>query len=378
MSGGLAAARRVCPKHMASGPCGGVRADGTCEVDAGLTCPYPAVLGELPWRAPWPGPETPAPGATGPRSDGRLEATLRGGGFAVVAEAHAPDSADLGPFTRRYAAMRGSVTAANVADHALATPHASGLAAAALLERAGVETIVNLSCRDRNAIALQGDLLGAAALGVPNVLCVTGDHPALGDDGAQAVYELDSFGLIRLARRLRDDGLLRGGRVLEERPRLLVGAAANPFTPPEAVQAERVAAKVAAGADFLMTQAVFDLPAFAAFARRLRDHGGLERAWLLAGVAPVTSLEQAWWLRREVPGARVGDDLIRRLERTLPQRRRAAGLAWAADTVARLRGLAEVSGVLLFPLLDDVAAIGELAALHPADPPATAPTPGEP
>lgn len=354
-------ARQICPKRMRNGPCGGVRPGGACEVDPHLACPYLAELDVLPWR----GPRVPH-GRPPRRGEGRLEEALRTGRFAVVAEAYATDSADLGPLVSRYASIRDRITAVNVADHALAVPHASPASAAVLFERAGIEAVLNVTCRDRNRIGLQGDLLGAAALGIRNVFCVTGDHPALGDEPeAKGVFDLDSLELVSLARSLCDEERLPNGRGLETAPRLFVGAAANPFATPVALQAERVAAKVSVGADFIQTQAVFDTEGFSGFVDQLRDFGALRRTWLIAGVAIVASPEGARWLQREVPGARVPDSLVSSLARTPAPRRRNAGLEHTADIVARLREMPGISGVLLFPLLGDVESTGELLELIP-------------
>ena len=349
-------AQTLCPKHMTNGPCGGVTPAGACEVDGALPCPYLDDLALLPWRQP----TMPRERAVR-RSEGRLERTLHSGRFAVIAEAYTPDSADLSKLIQTYRGFQDKITAVNIAEHALASPHTSTLAAASLFEQNGVEAIINLTCRDRNRIGLQGEILGAAALGVKNLFCVTGDHPALGDHPeAKAVFDLDSLELIALAKRMRDDGLLLSGRVLEPPPRLFIGAAANPFTRPFDLQAERVAAKVAAGADFIQTQGIFDVGGFEGFVAQLRDFGALEHAYLIAGVAVVTGLEQALWLQREVPGARVPDELVERLRRTPERRRRDFGLAYAADLVARLRGVAGVSGALLFPLHGDVLSLREV------------------
>ena len=349
-------AQTLCPKYMTNGPCGGVTPAGACEVDGALPCPYLDMLDTLPWRQPVM-PEREGSG----RGAGKLERTLHSGGFAVIAEAYTPDSADLSGLIQTYNGFKDKITAVNIAEHALASPHASTLAAAALFEQKGVEAIINLTCRDRNRIGLQGEILGAAALGVQNLFCVTGDHPALGDHPeAKAVFDLDSLELIALAKRMRDEGVLLSGRRLEHPPRLFIGAAANPFSRPYELQAERVAAKVAAGADFIQTQGIFDVTRFEGFVQQLRDFGALERAYLIAGVAVVTTLEQALWLRREVPGARVPDELIGRLRRTPERERRDFGLAYAAGLVARLRGIQGVSGALLFPLHGDIPSIRDV------------------
>lgn len=353
----LLRARTLCPKSMTNGPCGGVKASGACEVDDAWPCPYLEVLNVLPWRQP----SLQGVATFSPRdSKSKLERALHSGEFVVIAEAYTPDSADLSGLIETYRVFQDRITAVNIAEHALASPHASSLAAAALFERAGIEAILNLTCRDRNRIGLQGEILGAAALGVKDVFCVTGDHPALGDHPeAKAVFDLDALELISLAKGLQE-GRFLSGRELEHPPELFIGAAANPFTRPAELQAERVAAKVVAGADFVQTQGIFDVARFEGFTRQLRDFGALERAYLIAGVAVVTTLEQALWLRREVPGARVPEELIERFETTPESKRRAFGLRYTSDLIARLRAVPEVSGVLLFPLGGDVASLREV------------------
>jgi methylenetetrahydrofolate reductase (NADPH) len=351
----LTEARARCPKRMYHGPCGGVRAGGGCEVDARLPCPYLQLTDTLPWRRP----VVVADQRT--HSAGRLEQALRAGELVTIAEVYTPDSADLSRLLESYLPLKPHITAVNIAEHALATPHASTLAAAALFERAGLEAIINLTCRDRNRIALQGEILGAAALGVNNLFCITGDHPARGDHPeAQAVFDLDALELIALVRRLRDDGTLLSGRPLTERPRLFIGAAANPFSPPVVLQAERVAAKVAQGANFIQTQAMFDVVGLAQFTAELAAFGVFEAAYLIVGVALVTSLTQALWLKREVPGARVPDTLLRQLERLSPREQRRFGLKYADNLMAQLASQPHVSGVLLFPLHGDLQALYEL------------------
>ena len=352
----LVEAVRTCPKHMTHGPCGGVSSSGRCEADADLRCPYLDVLDDLPWR----NPEL-TESAEKDVSGGRLERTLTTGNFALIAEVYTPDSADLTELVESYLPFKDNVTALNIAEHALATPHASTLAAAALFERAGMETIINLACRDRNRIGLQGEILGAAALGVKNLFCVTGDHPKLGDQPeAEPVFDLDSIGLIRLVKQLRDEGELLEGRKLTASPRLLIGAAANPFSPPADLQAERIAAKVTAGANFIQTQGVFDVAGFEGFVAGLRRWGVLEHAHLIVGIAIATSAAQARWLQREVPGARVPDELIKKLDALPPAVQREAGVAYAAQLVEKIRLVDGVSGALLFPLHGDVASIGEV------------------
>ena len=358
----LVEARSICPKRMLHGPCGGVRDDGTCEVGPHITCPYPLILDQLPWRlaqdARLGHRVRPAP-----RVSGRLASKLAAGEFVILAELWPPADADLRRIVARYQALGPSVDAVNVADSPLAQPFMSSLAACAAFKQAGLEAIMNLSCKDRSRIALQAELMGAGALGINAVLCITGDHPTLGDHkAAPPVYDLDSFGLIRLARQLRDDGQFDSGRAVAGRPSYLIGAAGSPFTRPVEVQAERAAAKIFAGADFIATQAVFDLDRFATFARQMTDFGALERGRLIAGVAVVTTPEQARWLNSNVPGANVSPAFMEMLARALPSESRRAALRWNAEFVARLRQIEGVSGILLYAMEHDVESLGELLA----------------
>lgn len=356
-------ARIRCPKHMSNGPCGGVRDDGTCEVGRHITCPYPSILDQLPWRLVQ-GMHKEDTSPPAPHISGRLARKMAAGEFVVLAELWPPADADLSQIVTRYQALGPLVDAVNVADSPLAQPFMSSLAACAAFRHAGMDAIMNLSCKDRSRIALQAELMGAGALGINAVLCITGDHPALGDHRvAQPVYDLDSFGLIRLAKQLRDDGRFDSGRAVASRPSYLIGAAASPFTQPVEIQAERAAAKIFAGADFIATQAVFDLARFAIFTRQMADFGALARGRLIAGVAVVTTLEQAHWLNDNIPGARVPSAFVDMLTRELPGQRRAAALRWNSDFVIRLRRVEGVSGILLYAMEHDVESLGELLAL---------------
>jgi methylenetetrahydrofolate reductase (NADPH) len=357
----LAAAIQRCPKQMRSGPCGGVRPEGACEVSATLRCPYLDVADQLPWRVTT---DVRAGGGHNQTAQGRLAHKLRCGEFAVIAELWPPDTVDLTARVARYAVFAEQIDAVNIANNPLASPHLSTLATAAIFERHGFATIMNLTARDHNRIGLQAELLGAAALGVQNVFCITGDHPALGDHPqARGVFEVDSFGLLTLARRLRDDGQFESGRILQAKPTYLIGAAGSPFSAPLALQAERTAAKVFAGAEFIQTQAVFAREPFATYVTRLQELGALAQAWLIAGVGVITRLEQAEWLDAHVPGAQVPAQLIDQLRATPPSERRRVGLRYTAALIAELRTVPAVSGVLLFAMDDDVESLGELLNL---------------
>src|SRR5437773_2611007 len=216
----------------------------------------------------------------------RLERVLRSGRFAVTAELDAPDSADPAAVYKNALVLAEVCDAINATDGASSNCHMSSMGCCALLARAGYEAVLQVSCRDRNRIAIQGDLLGAAAMGVKNVLCLTGDGVQAGDQPeARPVFDLDSITLLRTARILRDKGQFLSGRKLESPPRLFLGAAENPFVPPFDFRPLRLAKKVEAGADFIQTQFCFDVPRLRQFMAKVRDLGLHEQVFILVGVA---------------------------------------------------------------------------------------------
>jgi methylenetetrahydrofolate reductase (NADPH) len=305
------------------------------------------------------------------RAGGRLERVLRAGRFAVTAEFNPPDSADP---QKIYDAVRalGEVTdAINTIDSSGANVHMSSLAVSALLLRAGYEIIMQMSCRDRNRIALQADLLGAAALGVKNVLCLTGDDVSAGDQPeTKRVFDFDSLHLLRTARIMRDQGMFLSGREIASPPALFLGAVENPFAPPLDWRAERVAKKVEAGADFIQTQYVFDVEVFREFMSRVRDLGLLERVYILAGVGPIKSPKAAEFMRTHVPGVVIPDTLVERLKKTPPDRWRAEGIKICTEIIEQVRELEGVAGIHVMAYRNEeaVAEIVERVGLLPRVP----------
>ncbi len=270
----------------------------------------------------------------------RLREALRSGAFAVTAEIAPPRGADLGAVREAAAVLRGWVHAANVTDNQGARVRVSSLAASVAALAAGLEPVMQMTTRDRNRIALQSDLLAAGALGVPNLLMMTGDHPERGEHAdATAVYDLSSGGLLRAARALRDDGVLLSGRLVEPPPRYLLGAVDTGAGRPD-----RLAAKVEDGAEFVQTQFVFDVAAFAGWLARVRDRGLDRRCAVLAGVGPVRSLRALEFLSG-IPGVVVPEALVRRLRGVPADRVAAEGVAVCAETVAALRQLPGLAGV---------------------------------
>ena len=271
---------------------------------------------------------------------GRLAEALRTGRFAVTAEVAPPRGADVTRLRETARLLRGWVDAANVTDNQGARVRMSSLAGSAVLLAEGLDPVMQMTCRDRNRIALQSDLLAAGGLGVPNVLLMTGDRPERGDHpDAPGVFDLDSDSLTAAARALRDDGTLLSGQTVDPAPRYLIGA-----VDPGAGEPERLARKVALGTEFVQTQFVFDVAAFAGWLARVRDLGLDQRCAILAGVGPVRSVGALEFIAT-IPGVTVPDALVRRLRGVPADRVAAEGMAACAETVAELRELPGVAGV---------------------------------
>ena len=280
------------------------------------------------------------------KSGSRLERVLRSGRFAVTAELNPPDSADPQAVYDRALVLAEVCDAINATDASGANVHMSSVGVCALLTRAGYEPVMQVSCRDKNRIAIQGDLLGAAAMGVRNVLCLTGDGVQAGDQPeAKPVFDLESISLLRMARIMRDEGRFLSGRKLESPPRLFLGAAENPFAPPYDFRPLRLGKKVEAGADFIQTQFCFDVPHMQRFMAAVRDLGLHERAFILAGVGPLRSAKSAEWMRSHVPGVVIPDVVIHRLAGAPNGRQAEEGKRLCVEIIQQVREIPGVSGV---------------------------------
>ena len=277
-------------------------------------------------------------------SSGRLERVLRSGKFAVTAELNPPDSADPREVYDRALVLSEVCDAINATDASGANTHMSSVGICALRTRAGYAPVLQMTCRDRNRIAIQGDVLGAAAMGVCNILCLTGDGVQAGDQpGAKAVFDLDSIALLQTIRAMRDEGRFLSGRMLIVPPRVFLGAAENPFAPPHDFRPLRLAKKVAAGARFIQTQFCFDLPLLERFMARVRDMGLHERCFILVGVGPLASPRAARWMRGHVPGVHIPDAVIARLQRA--EEPELEGKRLCIELIQQTREIDGVSGV---------------------------------
>jgi 5,10-methylenetetrahydrofolate reductase len=275
---------------------------------------------------------------------GAFEKLLGSGQFAVTAELSPPDSADPEEVYSRARVFDGYVDAINATDGSGANCHMSSIAVCSLLERRGYTTVMQISCRDRNRLAVQGDVLGASALGISNMLCLSGDSVQAGDHpGAKPVFDLDCMSLIATLRGMRDDSRYLSGRTLTTAPRILIGAAANPFVPPFEYRVQRLAKKIFAGASFVQTQFCFDIARLKEYMGQVRDLGLHEKCAILVGVGPLNSPRAARWIRDNVPGVHIPDHVIKRLEGA--ERPRLEGRRLCMEMIQQIREVEGVAGV---------------------------------
>jgi methylenetetrahydrofolate reductase (NADPH) len=273
------------------------------------------------------------------RAASELQAKLRSGQFVITAEITPPVSTDPAEFLRRAMPLKGLVTAVNVTDGAGAKVHLSSLATAHFLVQSGIEPIFQMTCRDRNRLALQGDLLGAMSLGIHNVLVLGGDDPKAGDQpDAKPVYDVDSRGLLAMAHAMRSQGKLPSGTAIDGPMRLVLGAADLPVDPKAGWQPIGLKAKIEAGADFVQTQFCMDTGVVRRYTERLRAAG--VNIPMLIGVAPIPSARSARWMKEKLFGTIIPDAFVERLEKAADPRREGRAIC-----VEVLRELADIPGV---------------------------------
>lgn len=302
------------------------------------------------------------------KSNGHLEKILRQGHFAVTTELTPPDSANPQEVFDEAAMLASSVDAFNATDGSGAHCHMSSISICALLTRAGYPMVMQVSCRDRNRIAIQGDVLGGSAMGVSNVLCLSGDDVTVGDQPeAKRVFDFDSIQLLRTIRIMRDKGRFLSGRELTEPPRLFLGAASNPFVPPFDWRPLRLAKKIEAGADFIQSQYCYDVPKLKGFMQQIRDLGLDDLVYFLVGVGPLRSVRTAEYMRTKVPGVHIPDEIVQRLRRTPANKQREEGKRICVEIIEQVREVKGVSGVhiMAYKQQDVVPEIVEEAGLLP-------------
>jgi len=279
----------------------------------------------------------------------RLEKVLSNGHLAVTSECGPPRGSDAAVIKRKATIIKDHVDAVNVTDNQTAMTRLCSLASVIHLRLMGIEPILQMVVRDRNRIALQSDILGAASFDIHNVLCLSGDHQKFGDcPEAQNVYDLDSMQLIQMVRHMRDQGKFVGGDDIQRPPRLFVGAAANPFADPFEIRVPRLAKKIAAGAEFIQTQCIYNIDRFELWMKQARDRGLHEKTYILAGVTPMKSAGMAKYMKARVPGMDVPQEIINRMSGVPKKDQPAEGITLCVETIQRLK---EIEGVRGFHIM---------------------------
>jgi methylenetetrahydrofolate reductase (NADPH) len=278
------------------------------------------------------------------KSGSGLETILEKGLFAVTSEIGPPKAASMESVRKKARLLKGCADALNLTDNQTAIVRLSSLASSIACLQEGAEPVMQMTCRDRNRIAMQSDLLGAAAMGVKNVLCISGDHQTFGNQReAKNVYDIDPIQQLMVFRQMRDEGKVWGGDVLDEPPKVYLGAAANPFADPFELRVIRLGKKIAAGADFIQTQAVFDLDRFEKFMEMVRKKGLDKKAHIIAGVVPLRSANAARYMKTKVSGMSVPDQLVERMKSASDPKKE--GITICVETIDRLKEIDGVHGV---------------------------------
>ena len=298
-----------------------------------------------------------------------LEQILTSGHFAATGELGPPKSAEAEVIRRKAGLLKGYTDAVNITDNQTAIVRMSSISVGTMLLGLGIEPTIQMTCRDRNRLAIQADLLGASALGIKNLLCLTGDHLHFGNHPtARGVHDLDSIQLVAMVKALRDEKKFANGEAIETvEPRFFIGAAENPFADPFDYRPYRLAKKVAAGADFVQTQLIYNVPKFREFMKRVVDLGIHEKCYILAGVGPIKSIGMARYMQNNVPGMDVPEDIIARLKGVPKENVRKEGIKQCADIIQEMRQTPGVHGVHVMAIEweEAVPEILELAGLLP-------------
>ncbi len=302
------------------------------------------------------------------KSGSNLERVLAAGHFAATGELGPPKSADPEVIRHKAGFLSGYTDAVNITDNQTAIVRMSSISVGIMLLGLGLEPTVQMTCRDRNRLAIQSDLLGAAALGVKNLLCLTGDHLHFGNHTtARGVHDLDSIQLIAMVKAMRDDKRFANGEEMDVEPRFFIGAAENPFADPFDYRPYRLAKKIAAGADFIQTQLIYNVPKFSEFMKRVCDLGLDKKASILAGVGPIKSIGMARYMQSSVPGMDVPEEVIARLKAVPKDQVKREGIKQCGDMIRQIREIPGVAGVHVMAIEweEAVHEILELAGLLP-------------
>ena len=303
------------------------------------------------------------------KAGSNLEKILSEGRFAVTGECGPPKSADPSVVEEKAKLLKGYVDAVNITDNQTAVVRACSMASSLSVQQNGVEAIMQMTCRDRNRLAMQADILGAAMLGVKNILCLTGDHISLGNHPeARGVHDIDSISLIHMYKEMRDEKRFQCGEEMDVAPLLYIGCAENPFGDPLEFRAMRLKKKVIAGADFVQTQCIFNIPRFKQWMEAVRELGLHDEIKILAGITPIKSAGMANHMKTSVPGMDVPQDIVERIAaRDKGEQQQAEGKELAVEMIKELAEVEGVAGVHIMAIEWETAVpeIVEAAGLMP-------------
>ncbi len=302
------------------------------------------------------------------KTPSKLEKILAAGHHAVTSECGPPRGSDPEPIIKKAELIKDHVDAINITDNQTSVTRLCSLAACIRLKLMGLEPVLQMVTRDRNRIALQSDILGAASFDIDNILCLSGDHQSFGDCAqGQNVHDLDSMQLMQTARFMRDEGKFLGGDEIKRPPQMFVGAAANPFADPFEIRVPRLAKKIAAGVEFIQTQCIYNLDKFEEWMKLVRDRGLHEKAYILAGLTPMKNVGMARYMKKRVPGMDVPDEIIKRLADTPKEKQAEEGIKICVESIERLKEVEGVAGfhVMAIEWEEKVPGIVEDAGLYP-------------
>lgn len=285
------------------------------------------------------------------KSGSNLEKVLKAGHFALTGECGPPKGANVEALKKKTSYLKGMVDAVNITDNQTAVVRMSSWAASTILIQEGLEPNFQMVCRDRNRLAIMSDILGVYAMGVRNMLCLSGDHQRFGNHPeAKNVYDIDSIQLIALVRKMRDEGRLLNDEEIDVPPRLFIGAACNPFADPFEFRVHRLAMKISAGADFIQTQCIYNMEKFREFMKRVVDMGLHEKCYILAGITPMKSVGMAQYMAKMVPGMDVPDELIKRLKGAGKGKASEEGIKFALEQIEEFKEMEGIAGVHLMAI----------------------------
>jgi len=302
------------------------------------------------------------------KTPSKLEKILAAGHLAVTSECGPPRGSDPEVIKKKAALIKDYVDAINITDNQTSVTRMSSLAACIHLKLMGLEPIIQMVVRDRNRIALQSDILGAASFDIHNILCLSGDHQSFGDNPqGQNVFDLDSMQLIQTVRLTRAKGTFLGGDDIARPPQMFVGAAANPFADPFEIRVPRLAKKIAAGVEFIQTQCIYNLEKFELWLKLAGDRGLLEKVHVLAGVTPFKSAGMAKYMKNRVPGMDVPDDVVKRISGVAKEKQAEEGIDICVESIQRLKALPGVRGfhIMAIEWEEKVPEIVERSGLFP-------------